>query len=423
MRMKFLVRQRKRHPFQVFSATGAFDTKMRICCRVRKPAGARHLAYWREDNSGAGRFAKHLKRGVYEVQNLAAAFIPNARVAEDYPQRVHGAPLPHWNRATAVEFDEELTLLEFVTAEALRTWQVNDDHDFGGSSQCSLSWHSAPRSQMEGEGYRTFTRKTQREMAGSDEQKQPERDSWTDPLFAPRDREEDEEYMGKKWRPAREDAEEEKRQEELMQAALDAAEEQERARRGGGEERLGYCIFQGELRQIPAEFRKPDWWGSRLRRGDPKDKRVETTTVENEELRLLGQDEHMSKGFCSFRTPTTDVLLDLSSYSELALRVRTDGRPYMLNIWVESILPAKQYVVRFPEEAARDWHEKFIKFDDLTQTVNGRPTERQNPINLRKIAAMGISINDKPGPFKLEIQWVKATVPSPPKFVWLDQCS
>jgi monofunctional biosynthetic peptidoglycan transglycosylase len=111
-------------------------------------------------------------------------------------------------------------------------------------------------------------------------------------------------------------------------------------------------------------------------------------------------------GFASVRTVPQD--LGLASIDEvLVLRLRGDGRPYLLNLYTPSRRTAFSYRAEFPT-AEGEWIEARIPIRACRASSFGRPAPGDDPVDPTRVNALGITLSDKnPGPFLLEIQSIR----------------
>ena len=110
-------------------------------------------------------------------------------------------------------------------------------------------------------------------------------------------------------------------------------------------------------------------------------------------------------GFASVRTKPTD--LDLSAGDTLVVRLKGDGREYLLNIYTKSRRMAFSY--RAPLPTTKDeWQEVAIPLADFIPTAFGTRVQGMGPVEPDQISGLGFMISDKKaGPFRMEIEWVK----------------
>lgn len=112
-------------------------------------------------------------------------------------------------------------------------------------------------------------------------------------------------------------------------------------------------------------------------------------------------------GFASVRTKPTD--LEINAGDTLVVRVKGDGREYVLNIYTKSRRMAFSY--RAPLPTKRDeWTEVSVPLDEFIPTSFGNRVQGMGPVEPDQINSLGFMLSDKkPGPFKLEVDWVKIT--------------
>jgi monofunctional biosynthetic peptidoglycan transglycosylase len=111
-------------------------------------------------------------------------------------------------------------------------------------------------------------------------------------------------------------------------------------------------------------------------------------------------------GFASVRTTPAD--LDIKAGDIVVVRVKGDGREYVLNIYTKSRRMAFSY--RAPLPTTKDaWTEVTVPLADFIPTAFGRRVQGMGPVEPDQINGLGFMLSDKkPGKFKLEVEWVKA---------------
>ena len=113
-------------------------------------------------------------------------------------------------------------------------------------------------------------------------------------------------------------------------------------------------------------------------------------------------------GFSSIRS--NSLLVDLSAFKGIRIKARGDGRTYKIRL--ESDARYRLRTVSFQHEFTAtkgEWSEVFIPFDRLKASWRGLqlPKKKFNP---KKIQKIGIIIADKKeGPFRMELDWIKAS--------------
>ena len=110
-------------------------------------------------------------------------------------------------------------------------------------------------------------------------------------------------------------------------------------------------------------------------------------------------------GFASVRSRRSN--LGLKPDDTLLIRLRGDGREYLLNLYVPTLQIAYSYRAAIPTKAG-EWTEVKIPLKDCYATSFGQKVPNAGPVDAPKINSLGFMLSDKKaGPFKLEIAWVK----------------
>jgi NADH dehydrogenase [ubiquinone] 1 alpha subcomplex assembly factor 1 len=117
-------------------------------------------------------------------------------------------------------------------------------------------------------------------------------------------------------------------------------------------------------------------------------------------------------GFASVRSRRGDLGLAPAGET-LLIRLRGDGREYLLNLYVPALRIAYSYRAPIPTTAG-EWTEVRIPLEDCYATSFGERVPDAGPLDPAKVNSLGLMLADKKaGPFKLEIAWVKV-VKDPP---------
>jgi NADH dehydrogenase [ubiquinone] 1 alpha subcomplex assembly factor 1 len=111
-------------------------------------------------------------------------------------------------------------------------------------------------------------------------------------------------------------------------------------------------------------------------------------------------------GFASVRTKAKK--LGLEKGDTLVARIRGDGREYTLNLYVNKPLVAFSY--RAAVQTKKDeWIEVEVPLDKFGATSFGRVVKDVGAVPPEEVNALGFMLGDKKaGPFKLEVEWIKA---------------
>ena len=114
-----------------------------------------------------------------------------------------------------------------------------------------------------------------------------------------------------------------------------------------------------------------------------------------------------------------ELFWNVDSYMYLALRVKSDGRKYFVNIQTDSIVETDIHQHRLytkyhkGAEGPRDpgqWETVLIKLHEFVRTNHGMVTEPQSEMLRQKVKSFGIGLTDRtPGPFNLRVAGMWAT--------------
>lgn len=111
-------------------------------------------------------------------------------------------------------------------------------------------------------------------------------------------------------------------------------------------------------------------------------------------------------GFSSMRTHPGEF--DLSGYHGLIARVKGDGKDYRLRLRTDNSHDGIAYQAYFSTEKDT-WITARLSFDAFIPVFRGRVIEDAPELNVSGIRRIGFMISDKQaGPFRLEIEWIKA---------------
>jgi monofunctional biosynthetic peptidoglycan transglycosylase len=111
-------------------------------------------------------------------------------------------------------------------------------------------------------------------------------------------------------------------------------------------------------------------------------------------------------GFASVRTIPDDFAL--GGYTGLAVRVKGDGRRYMLRLRTDRYLDGAAYESGF-DTVAETWVTVRVPFRDFVPTFRSRRLRNMPAIDGADVRQIGFMLADKQaGPFRLEIDWIKA---------------
>jgi NADH dehydrogenase [ubiquinone] 1 alpha subcomplex assembly factor 1 len=107
-------------------------------------------------------------------------------------------------------------------------------------------------------------------------------------------------------------------------------------------------------------------------------------------------------GFASVRTKPGD--LNIKAGDAIVVRVKGDGREYVLNLYTKSRRMAFSYRAPLPTKQD-EWTEVAVPLEDFIPTAFGRRVQGMGPVEPGQINGLGFMLSDKkPGTFKLEVE-------------------
>lgn len=110
-------------------------------------------------------------------------------------------------------------------------------------------------------------------------------------------------------------------------------------------------------------------------------------------------------GFASVRTRPTRF--DLAAGESLVVRVKGDGREYVLNLYTASRRMAFSYRADLPT-TQDEWTEVRVPLDAFVPTSFGNRVAGMGPVDPAEIRGIGFMLSDKrPGPFRMEVEWIR----------------
>jgi len=128
-------------------------------------------------------------------------------------------------------------------------------------------------------------------------------------------------------------------------------------------------------------------------------------------------------GYAAFRTRDRRATLfgkslwDIDPYQYLALKIKSDGRKYFINIQTESIVPTDIHQHRLYSNKEGQWETVVVKFNEFVRTNHGMVVEPQKDMMTQRVRSVGIGLIDRiPGPFDLRIADIYATNDSGGRF-------
>lgn len=111
-------------------------------------------------------------------------------------------------------------------------------------------------------------------------------------------------------------------------------------------------------------------------------------------------------GFSSTRIKPRSF--DLGQYEALEIRIRGDGRTYQFRIRTDGRFDGVAYRQVF-STLDNEWMTIRLPLEDFSAVFRGRQLTNAAPLAVDQIRQIGFLIaDDRAGPFKLEIDWIKA---------------
>ncbi|PKS09363.1 hypothetical protein jhhlp_003977 [Lomentospora prolificans] len=121
-------------------------------------------------------------------------------------------------------------------------------------------------------------------------------------------------------------------------------------------------------------------------------------------------------GYAAWRTPDRKPTVfgrsywNIDPYDYLAMRIKSDGRSYFINVQTDSIVPTDLHQHRLFAKRPGQWETVLIHWNDFVRTNHGMAIEPQTEILRQKVKSIGVGLTDRrPGPFELCIERIWAT--------------
>ncbi|KAI6247697.1 Complex I intermediate-associated protein 30, mitochondrial [Erysiphe necator] len=130
----------------------------------------------------------------------------------------------------------------------------------------------------------------------------------------------------------------------------------------------------------------------------------------------LNRPEIQRTGFAAWRTKDRGYtifgksLWDIDPYTFLALRIKSDGRKYFVNLQTESIVQTDIHQHRLYAKRPGEWETVLIPWSEFVRTNHGVVVEPQREMLRQSLRTIGIGLTDRvPGKFMLCIEKIWAT--------------
>ncbi|KAI0993635.1 hypothetical protein K3495_g14549 [Podosphaera aphanis] len=103
-------------------------------------------------------------------------------------------------------------------------------------------------------------------------------------------------------------------------------------------------------------------------------------------------------------------LWDIDAYAFLALRIKSDGRKYFVNLQTESLVHTDIHQHRLYAKRPGEWETVLIPWTEFVRTNHGTVVEPQGELLRQSVRTIGIGLTDRiPGNFELCIEKMWAT--------------
>jgi NADH dehydrogenase [ubiquinone] 1 alpha subcomplex assembly factor 1 len=121
-------------------------------------------------------------------------------------------------------------------------------------------------------------------------------------------------------------------------------------------------------------------------------------------------------GYAGFRTRDRQAHLfgkgfwNLDPYMYIALRVKSDGRAYLVNVQTDSIEVTDLHQHRLYTRTPGEWETVLININEFVRTNDGRLVDPQTDMMRERVNSVGVSLTDRrPGKFELCVERIWAT--------------
>ncbi|MCJ1449601.1 MAG: hypothetical protein MMC23_010123 [Stictis urceolatum] len=103
-------------------------------------------------------------------------------------------------------------------------------------------------------------------------------------------------------------------------------------------------------------------------------------------------------------------LWNIDPYAYVGLRVKSDGRKYLVNVQTETIVPTDLHQHRLHVKTPGTWETVMIRWNDFVRTNHGIAVEPQTELLRQRVKSIGIGVTDRmPGAYDLSISCIWAT--------------
>jgi len=118
-------------------------------------------------------------------------------------------------------------------------------------------------------------------------------------------------------------------------------------------------------------------------------------------------------GFASIRS--APGAFDLSAHPGMVLRVRGDGKRYLVNLRMDAAFDGVAYRAAL-EPPAGMWMDALLPFASFESRFRGRPVADAPVLDPRRVVSFGLMIADRQaGDFALEVDTISGATAAPPR--------
>lgn len=123
-------------------------------------------------------------------------------------------------------------------------------------------------------------------------------------------------------------------------------------------------------------------------------------------------------GFAGMSSLVTGDYTNLQGFQSLIYRVRGDGRTYIANLrtdnWILGTQSDDAWQAFLITRSDGEWHNIEVPLQEFMLTHKGRVIPGEHEMHPGRVISMGIALAggeaiQQPGPFSLEIEWIKGT--------------
>jgi len=113
-------------------------------------------------------------------------------------------------------------------------------------------------------------------------------------------------------------------------------------------------------------------------------------------------------GYAGLQPKQRSSLTNLEGFNGIEIRAKTDGRVYIANIKVDTVVKHHLYQAFFTTRKG-EWTNIVLPFNRFTLTFQGQVEGESLPIDPRQFQAVSFLMAErKEGDFRMELEWINA---------------